>query len=202
MGANGTGKSVGARELLASFDGPIIAVDPKGDFTMDQQAIIIRRPDDWRLGVLPNRNYIYRPDVDYLNGATWRQFFRMLWQRARKSGKRHPFLLYIDEAQFIANQGAGKELANLAITTRSLGMGLLCASQRPKWIPVEIRTEAWRWFIFYLSYDEDKKEITHYTSGRLDMDDLNRIEENYGFWLMERGTERPGDLTIRQCRAF
>ena len=198
-GANGTGKTYGATELLDSWDRPMIAVDVKGDFDFNQSATIINKPNDWRLKLFPNKNYIYRPDIQYLDTDTWVWFFRSLWERARKTGKKNPFLLYIDEAQFLSVGRVARELANLAITTRSMGMPLVITSQRPRWIPVELRTEAWRWFVYYLSYDEDKTEVSRYTGGRLTKEDINRIEVNHGFWLIERGSDSPAQLDIRLC---
>ena len=202
VGANGTGKSVAATQLLDSTSLPVIAVDVKGDFELNQKASVIRKPNDWRLGLLPNRSYIYRPNLEYMDTDTWVLFFRTLWSRARKTGKKHPFFLYIDEAQFLSTGRVGREMANLAITTRSMGMGLIITSQRPRWIPVEIRTEAWRWFVYWLTYERDRKEVGEYTAGRLTPEDFDRIDENHGFWKIERGIKSPSHLEISLCSPF
>ena len=202
VGANGTGKSIGAQQMMASWDGPIVAIDVKRDFKLSQKATVIRKPDDWRLGLMPNRSYIYRPDIQFMDSETWVTFFRALWIRARKYGKKHPFFLYIDEAQFLSTGKVAREMANLAITTRSMGMGFAVSSQRPKWIPVELRTEAWRWFIYWLSYLEDRKEVCQYSAGRLVPEDFDRIKVNHGFWLMQRSQNSPSDLEIGMCGPF
>ncbi len=200
IGTNGSGKSKMAEKLLGAWTGPAVYLDPKGDFTPPGPATVIHKPFGSAWTFHAKGRIVYRPDPDYLNGPSWRGLFRMLWERARREGKKRPFLLYVDEAQYIAQQGAQRELANLAITTRSLGMGLICASQRPKWVPVEIRTEAWRWYVFYLTYDDDKKEVAAYTSGRLTAEDLDRDGDPFSFWEIRREGQHPSKLAIHHCK--
>lgn len=76
-------------------------------------------------------------------------------------------------------------LRNLAILTRSMGLGLWVTLQRPRNAPVEVRSEAWQWYIFYETYDEDLKEIAAYSGGQLTYKDLQQMAD-YSFYLMKR----------------
>ena len=68
------------------------------------------------------------------------------------------------------------------------GVGLWVSSQRPKWIPVEVRSETWRWYVFFLDYDEDAKEMVKYTHGRISVDELQEPKQSYSFWEIKRDT--------------
>jgi hypothetical protein len=182
--------------MLAEYP-RVVIIDLKGDVPYPADGYtVIRSPLDklkWRFA----SHIMYRPDAKYMNGAAHSYVLQEMYNRAKKRGKRSPFILYVDEALFLANTGAGTWLANLAVATRSMGLGLWVSSQRPKNIPVELRTEAWRWYIFYLSYKSDEKEVSEYTKGRLSPEQLEQGTQSFSFYEIRRGSGSMGRLAIR-----
>ena len=199
LGANGSGKTHLATRMLASYPRWIV-IDLKGDVRVSEDETVVRSPSDWKWRFADK--IIYRPKIEYMDGFYHRYVLRQLYERARKKGRKQPFILYVDESLFLSRSGASAMLANLAVATRSLHMGFWCSSQRPRNIPVEIRTEAWRWYIFYLMSLEDEKEVSRYTKGQLSIEDLEQGTENYSFWEIKRGKERSNVLSIHHYSAI
>jgi hypothetical protein len=198
LGSNGGGKSVLMRELLAAGYPRTVTIDVKGDFEPIQPHRVVTKPDDW-LGWRAD-HIVYRPGREHQTRAAMDGVLNRLYNRAQKSGKRHPFVVYIDEALYLAKLGCASSMAALAVSGRSLGLGLWITSQRPKWIPVEVRSEAWRWYVFYLSFEEDEREVLKHTKGRLTLQNLQEGTEAYSFWEIRRGRSNPGlvDVTHHQ----
>ena len=176
-------------------------VDLKGDFPAPWSRYhVMTRPDrrsDWL-----HNHIIYRPHPDYRNAASNTYFMRKVWnlaeRRVRRKGFdrwRKPFILYIDEGLFYSNTGAKHWLSNLAVGGRSLELGLWVASQRPITIPVEVRTEAWRWYVFALSFDDDIREVVKYTKGDISVRLLEALRYDYSFYEIKRGEH--GTLQVR-----
>lgn len=190
-GSNGSGKTVLATNMLQHYERYVV-IDVKGDVKIP--GVVIKKPKDirWRLA----KRIVYRPDAKYMNKSDYYTVLYNLYQRAKRRGKRRPFIVYIDEALFLTMQGCARPLASLAVATRSMGMGFWCASQRPRNIPVEIRTEAWRWYIFYLSDIQDEQEIERYTKGRIKAKDLEQGTMSYSFYEIRRGEDSMGRLDV------
>lgn len=87
-----------------------------------------------------------------------------------------------------AKTGATTWLSSIAVSGRSLEIGLWLTSQRLAWIPVETRSEAWRIYIFYLASEEDEKEVIKLTKRRLSLDQLNALSADFSFYEIKRGT--------------
>lgn len=192
MGTNGSGKSVLAAQLLARFP-TWVAIDPKGDFRVaDSDAKILRKPDDWhwagKMGHYGRPDQIiYRPTEEYDNKLSYNYVLGKLLERGKREGKSNPFIVYIDEMLYLSDVNATQYAKIIAVAGRSLNIGFWASSQRPKGIPVVIRTEAWRWEIFPLMYSEDEKEIERYTKGRLTIEMLQNSEgEDFSFFELKR----------------
>ncbi len=187
MGSNGSGKSVLAAHMLVAGDYDYVAIDLKGDFEPPGgDFVVITRPDDprWKIGY---RHIVYRPEPEHADGKALDAILRRLYLRAQSSGKRHPFVVYIDECLALSESGATRWLQALAISGRSLGVGLWCASQRPRIIPVSVRTEAWRWYVFFLTYTEDEEEVLGYSKRQLTLEALEAGSVDHAFWELKRG---------------
>lgn len=187
MGANGSGKSQLAGALLGSGYPRWVAIDSKGDFPAPQPHVVIRTPDDRRWSWNRDGGILYRPKPEYNTGPWLDEILRRLFLRAQKEGKTAPFVVYVDEALFLSKLGHTRWLSALAVSGRSLKVGLWVSSQRPAWIPVEIRTEAWRWLVFYLAYSEDEKEVLRYAKGQISPAQLQEAAVDYSFWELKRG---------------
>lgn len=92
---------------------------------------------------------------DYPNIAN-----RLMQQYRRSNKKRHVFI-YIDEAysllkysRFVAEQ------VTLCVTAGGeRGVGVMAATQRPRWIPVEMLSEITRYYVFRLDNNKDKVNL-------------------------------------------
>jgi hypothetical protein len=202
LGANGTGKSELAGKLLLAF--PLwVAIDPKGDFyPKGSEARIIKSPTDWRwhgrLGHYgrPDR-IIYRPSEEFDTKAAYNYVLAKILERAKREGKSEPFILHIDECLYLADVNATQYLKIIAVAGRSLNLGFWAASQRPKGIPVAVRTEAWRWEIFSLMYEEDEKEVEKYTKGKLTVEMLQNPNRQDYSWDEVRRSKGGRVLTVQ-----
>lgn len=195
VGANGSGKSYFAARLLDALP-RWITVDLKGDFGedigLDQRAKVLTSPTDWRWRFFPREipRVIYRPapvhyrSVDAVVGA----LFNKARALKKRYGKGHPyrFTLYCDEGLLQSRGRDTRNLAGVAISGRSLEMGLIVTSQRLSWIPVEIRSEAWRIYVFYLSSVEEESEVIKLSKRKLTIDQLEALGADYSFYEIKR----------------
>lgn len=196
MGTNGSGKSVLAREMLGAGYPRGVVIDVKGNFSLKQDFVVVRSPEDRKWRAFKSGWVVYRPEPPYNSGAELDDLLARLYMVARREGRKKPFIIYIDEALYLAKTGHVQALSQLAVTGRELRVGLWVASQRPKNIPVEVRSEAWRWYIFYLAYQDDEKEVMRYSKGRLSMDELEQGTSDYRFWEFRR--QKGGHVSIRR----
>ena len=202
LGSNGVGKSVLIREMLSKYPRSV-SVDTKGDFEPIQPFVVVDNPDDRRL--YNENTVVYRPRPEFKTGAHLDNVLGRLFARAQETydvknrTQLRPFVVNIDEGLAFSKRGHTANLAEIAVSGRSLNIGLWVASQRPVWIPVEVRSEAWRLYVFYLAYEEDEKEVLKLTKGRLTLKQLQEGFDNYSFWEIRRGKESAGRLEIRHC---
>lgn len=84
-----------------------------------------------------------------------------LKEQYRRSNKKRHVYIYIDEAysllkysRFVAEQ------VTLCVTAGGeRGVGVMAATQRPRWIPVEMLSEITRYYVFRLDYNKDKLNL-------------------------------------------
>jgi hypothetical protein len=193
LGANGSGKSALAAQMLASGYRWVV-IDSKGDFPAVRPFHVVRSPDGWAWR-WPHEHLLYRPAPEYNRGAWLDETLRRLFVRAQKEGRKKPFVVYVDEALYLARTGHVQWLSALAVSGRSLGVGLWTASQRPKWIPVEVRSEAWRTYVFYLQHAADEREVVADSKGLLTEEDMQAAAVDYSFYELKRGNA--GRLEVR-----
>lgn len=188
IGANGSGKTHLASRMLRDYPRWVV-IDLKGDFPLPSKDVkIIDKPPVRRSRSIEweQPHIVYRPLPQYIIGAWPTYFLQQMFVRAKKRGKKEPFLLYVDEGIFLESLGAQTWLKILAVTTRSMGLGLWVASQRPRGIPVAVRSEAWIWYIFYLSYEDDMREVARYSGGQITYKDLQNTKVDFSFFQMKR----------------
>jgi len=204
LGSTGSGKTEAARALLASGNyHHWVAIDWKGDFDPPVDCVLTREPPWEHSRAWQQERVLYRPRAAgdrepraldrVLRWIFDRQQDEFDWRRRRP---RTPRVLYLDEAFHVARRGQTAALSDLATAGRALGLGLWVGSQRPRWIPVEVRSEASRWLVFYLTYREDQLEVTRYTAGQLTVDQLQRGWRNHSFWELSRAVGRDGFLRV------
>lgn len=173
--------------------------DPKGDFPLAPGDKVVKSPKSfawklfphglWNSGLFAIPRMIYRPEPKWQPGMDMR--LRFLFYRARKLKKagKLPFRVGVDEGLFQSKAFSNSRprwLMSSAITGRSLDLGLDLNSQRPSGIPVEIRSEAWRMYVFYLGDSDDMKAVLRYAQGSLTYDDLEDLGEDFSFIEVRR----------------
>jgi len=203
LGANGSGKTILASRMIEPYPRAVI-LDIKYDFPIpwakDEYAVLTKPPGRGGMGWLfdPWRNHdriVYRPGPPADSGPAITGFLDAMFQRGRREGKTHPFILYLDEGGWAAYAGAKMGMSRLAIAGRSLGIGLWISAQRPRGIPVEVRSEAWRTYVFYLRKSEDREELLSTLDDQAWPGMFAGTAEEYQFWEVRRGPG--GRLTYR-----
>ena len=193
-GSNGSGKTRFAEQLLGAGYSSTVTVDFKGEFQHpNPKAEIVRNPKDPKLE--QEGHWVYRPAAEH-RSRDWLEYF--FARMERRAYARRPFILYVDEGHVIARRRAITHLAEIAIMGRSFNCGLWVSSQRPSaWIPVEIRSEAWRWYVFYLSDEEDELAAVRFAKTELTLEQLREATHSYRFLELRRGAESGGRVRVR-----
>lgn len=172
-GSNGTGKTIYLRALLSAGYPRWVVFDFKGGFKPppEPRYVVIRDPRDRRL--LSADRVLYRPSPGFKD-RKWLEFaFKRIYARAQAVQRNHKrFIVVVDEALAISRARATLWLGNLAVVGREWGVGLWIASQRLKWIPVEARSEAHRWVLFWLADEDDEREALKFAKGELTLEQL------------------------------
>lgn len=172
-GSNGTGKTIYLRALLHAGYPRWVVFDFKGGFEPPREPkyVLIHDPRDRRL--VTAERVLYRPRPEFKN-RKWMEFaFKRIYDRASAVRYNHKrFVLIVDEALAISRARAVLWLGNLCVVGREWGVAVWIASQRLKWIPVEARSEAHRWILFWLSDVDDEKEALKFAKGALTLEQL------------------------------
>lgn len=187
VGKNGTGKSEVTYALEAAGKYRCTYFDWKGDCNPHQFdaagqpfAVVKRGDDSWGFR---NRRVVYRP----AHGSFWRtdagcaQILRRYLVRAshnydsKRRRSREPRILIIPEI-LLFGPLTQQVLAEIASGARSLELGLWVETQRPRRIPIVIRSEAWRIYVFPLGYRDDELEVLKYAKGRLSLEQLAELD--------------------------
>ena len=191
-GANGSGKTVLASEMIAGYS-RVVILDIKGDFPIpaswrkDSYVITVRPPMGLSNAHIWSRNrIIYRPTRVYRSAVGLTYFLVKMFDRAAREGKKRPFILYLDEGLYTLHK-AKEIIRDIAITGRSMGLGLWISVQRLKGGVVEIRSEAWRWYIFFMPGKSDDEEVEDYSKGQISQQDMAALGVDYSFWELRRG---------------
>ncbi len=193
-GSNGSGKSQAILTFLRvavkdpRFD-RVLVIDSKEEIELPGY-VVVKNLSSWRWKFY--RKIIYRPDDEHKNAASFTRLFRSILNRQRKLRNKRkplkPYLIFCDEGLYLSKMGTSvsRALGDIAIVGRSLKIGLWMLSQRPRSIPVEIRSEAWYVYVFALQYQDDAKEISNSTKGTIPFKELLEPRDDFGFWEIVR----------------
>lgn len=163
--------------MLAGSASNWVCLDAKHDFKLGDAPIV--REFNPKLD-----RQIIRAPIGPDEEAAWDRAIWATWERGNG-------ILYIDETTLITPARTLRPALGAAIRTgRSRGLGVWCASQRPKDLPSPIFTETEHFFIFQLTFAADREKVVSFTSDVLE-DALERLRgHDFVYWniLEDRGT--------------
>lgn len=190
VGATGSGKSYLAKEILRSKH-QLIVIDVKGDFSLPgRKAVRLRTLNDlrhWR-GNQRGEFALFQPhpeDADNLD--FWEEVFKILFYK-RLSGGTLPFV-YIDEIYLVvlSPKKPPRYLKAIYCVGRGLKRGVLAGTQRPRGIPVFMRSECNRFICFRLNVKDDLKTMAEQIGDDL----LRHPPKGHRFWFRHTSEEHP-----------
>lgn len=184
VGANGSGKSrlTNLLQRVGNYR-RTFWLDLKGDVVPEVEHSVVKDPSEWAF--THARNVVFRPAP----GSYWRTdrgiaevLTRVLSASSRafdskRKRSRAPILVIIPEILLLGPL-AQRVVAEMASGARALELGLWVETQRPLRIPVVTRSEAWRWYIFPLGYEDDERHILKYAKGALTLEQLRAGDEH------------------------
>jgi energy-coupling factor transporter ATP-binding protein EcfA2 len=188
IGATGSGKSYLAKYVLSNKS-QLLVIDPKGDFILKgRKANIYRTPKElmkWK-GNSNNEYAIYRPTPQHDESEDWDVVFKFLFYKKIKN--KRPFI-YIDEAYLVLKSplSYSKFLKAIYNQGRGLGIGILAASQRPKGIPIFMRSENSRVWLFRLNDITDIKYMASVLTSAI----ITNPVKGHQFYFKTNDMEKP-----------
>lgn len=164
IGATGSGKTVLAKFLLRGLN-RVVVIDPKHTFNAEGFKETWKLPlwsGDYRIIVRPGRGEDAR-----LANLLWKIF---------KAGS---VTIYCDEAAttYETFPETIEVLTEIARTGREKRVGLWCAMQRPRRVPLVLLTETESYFVFSVRSKDDRDLLRGYTG-----EEVNEKLEKYQFW--------------------
>jgi hypothetical protein len=211
LGKNGTGKS----ELTYQLEGAgnyrqSIFLDYKGDCTPRPPFTVVRKGDDW--WGWRQRRIVYRPvrGTYWHSDAGWQQVLERLFKKAvdaydhKRKRSRDPFIVVVPEILLFGPK-AQRVIGEMASGARQYQLGLWVETQRPRRIPVVLRSEAWRIYCFSLGYEDDELEVLKYGKGKFSLEDLRELDDAvttddpHPFLEIVLRTQSGAQITVRRC---
>jgi hypothetical protein len=206
LGKNGVGKS----ELTYAVEAggnyrQSIYIDLKGDTEPRPPYKLTKRGDER----LHDKRIVFRPEP----GSYWRtdegvaQFINRIFLEARRAydhkrkRSRAPRILIIPEI-LLFGPLAQRAIGEIASAARQFELGLWVETQRPRRIPVVLRSEAWRLYVFSLGYEDDELEVLRYAKGRLRLEDLRAGDDdprNHSFFELLLRSKDGAGISVRRC---
>lgn len=184
-GTTGCGKSTLGEELLKVMDSTFV-IDTQDGLDHLPKHHKVTNPNNLKFTLKFFKKIRYVPSPEYLHQSSWNFVFKTLSESSSKR-KPNPRVIYIDEIYHI---GYGTSFPNwlpkLATTARQKKLSLWIAAQRPSMIPIPTMSECTRFYIFYLSYEEDIKKIAKFSRRRGLIEDLMNIQYDYSFIELDR----------------
>ncbi len=125
---------------------------------------------------------VYRPTPENSEPETYDKLFKWVYER------RHTFV-YIDELTAVTRSALSypQWLRAIYVQGRSMGIGILAATQRPTLIPLFCLSEAQKFWSFYLLLHADRKRMAEWMGPRAE----EEPREMYGFYYKDTLTREP-----------
>lgn len=175
-GKTGSGKTYAAEFLLKKIRRKIV-IDPKQSPAIDKWNLLPFDKESIKLledGKDASIRIWEPPAIDKDGFPVWDAIFELAWDLA-------PITIYIDEMYSVAKNGKmSYPLRRLYTQGREHDVGLWASTQRPKFVPKEMFTEAEWGFVFMLKREDDRKEIA--ADSGYDLIE-EPIRDLHGFWV-------------------
>lgn len=197
LGGTGSGKTNLAMAMADHYD-KFVYIDAQHNLHPKAPSVYLSTLDrlQWELAFRRDRHIVFRPKVEEQKPAMFDQLLYMLHKRGKPRSKKtgkfpSPFVIYLDEAYSIGYGAAFPHWATkIAVLDRQKGIGLWTASQRPVNIPIPLRSECAYYYVFYLSYEDDIKEIAKYGRPKKQLEAMlnDQLKFDHSFVQISRKT--------------
>lgn len=197
LGGTGTGKTNLAMTMADHYD-KFVYVDAQHNLQPKAPSIYISSLDrlQWEIAFRRDRHIVFRPKVEDQTPAFFNKFLYMMHRRGKPRNKKtnkfpSPFTIYIDEAYSMGYAASFPHWATkIAVLDRQKGIGFWTASQRPVNIPIPLRSECAWYYVFYLSYEDDIKEIAKYGRPKKELERMitDDLKFDHSFVQISRST--------------
>lgn len=178
LGQTGTGKTTLAKAIAWKSRGLVVA-DPKRTFTLPHV-------ESWPVTYTENISdvekwdspypIVYRPTFEYQrDDRFFERFFGYCFERGN-------VIVYVDEVTRVTTRyKIGEEYERCLKLGRERKVGCWSASQRPVHVPLEVLTEATKWFVFSLLNPDDRDRV----AGFIGRETLEKKPTGHGFWYFD-----------------
>lgn len=197
LGRNDRGILIGATGSGKTFLGRYLVEDPDKKYSVVYDAKISESIGKWphtfisdfeELQQSDARRIVYRPDYrESVDPLRQDAFFEWIYNRQFTR-------LFVDEAYAVAG-GSNPSFHFLAILSRGRerGISTLVGTQRPARIPLVTLSEAEHFYVFRLTWPNDRKRVEEITGGRITVQDqLNLNEYEFFYFNALRGVYTGG----------
>ncbi len=169
-GQTGSGKSTLARYLILPQP-HLLIVDPKREYKIDRPHKIYDNLE--KLSRSRDDCIIYRPKPEEMEPERYDRLFKWIFER------RNTFV-YIDELTAVTKSALSYPmwLRAIYVQGRSLGIGILAATQRPTMIPLFCLSEAQSFWSFYLLLQADRRRMAEWMGEIVE----GEPSQKYGFY--------------------
>lgn len=200
IGPTGQGKTTLQNAILPFFPFVAVFATKPADKTMekliDNKGYL--RLDKWQgLNPIDTPRRIIWPDASRLDSVETQkaEFSRALQRIFREGGrpKDNPvgWAVAIDETWYFTNiigEPLPKQIKLFLLQGRSLGISLIAASQRPKWIPLEVYSQSTHLFFFRDRDDSNLQRISeiNHEDKRMIRDTVSNLETHQVLYVNTR----------------
>lgn len=185
-GQTGSGKSTLAKYLIRDRRN-LLVIDPKHEFDPGRPHKIVKTLH----GLSRSREdcIVYRPEPEDNDPDRYDILFRWVYER------RNTFV-YIDELTAVTKSALSYPmwLRAIYVQGRSMGIGILAATQRPTLIPLFCLSEAQKFWSFYLLLQNDRRRMAEWMGEIVETEP----QERYGFYYKNTLTrERTREYVLK-----
>lgn len=193
IGPTGQGKTTLLMNVLPLRQYVAVFVTKPDDPNMERLASIgqYQRWESWRsVSAVDNPRRIIWPDARRIDADEYQA--RVFRDAMSKIYREKGWTVALDEAWYIVNVlGLGKELRILLLQGRSLGISVVAATQRPRYVPLEIYDQSTHLFFWRDNDEENLRRLSgiNVRSGALLREVIPNLERHQVVYVNTRTGE-------------